>query len=87
MVDGYKEDLEKIQNCQNWGVGACPGQYGISVCLQHLDNNTLQGIPDIPDCPPMTGLLSKWSMRSSTVDNLPKLKINLFIPLDWKTLE
>ena len=30
----YMEDLKKLQNCQNWGVGACagmgtyPGQYG-----------------------------------------------------------
>ena len=34
MVDGYTENLEKSQNCQNWGVGAytgmgaCSGQYG-----------------------------------------------------------
>ena len=34
MVGGYTENLEKPQNCQNWGVGtcsgmgACSGQYG-----------------------------------------------------------
>ena len=33
MMDGYMENLEKPQNCQDWGVGtcagmvACPGQY------------------------------------------------------------
>ena len=25
----YMEDLKKPQNCQNWGVGACQGHYGI----------------------------------------------------------
>ena len=30
MVGGYTENLEKPQNCQNWGVGACSGQYGTS---------------------------------------------------------
>ena len=35
MVGGYMENLEKPQNCQNWGMGACKGmgtfseQYGI----------------------------------------------------------
>ena len=29
MVGGYMEELKKPQNCQNWGVGACPGQYGM----------------------------------------------------------
>ena len=24
MVGGYTEDLKKPQNCQNWGVSACP---------------------------------------------------------------
>jgi len=28
MVGGYMENLEKPQNCQNLGVGACLGQYG-----------------------------------------------------------
>ena len=28
MVGGYTENLEKQQNYQNWGVGACSGQYG-----------------------------------------------------------
>ena len=28
MVGGYTENLEKPQNCQNWGVDACSGQYG-----------------------------------------------------------
>ena len=28
MVGGYTENLEKPQNCQNWGVAACQGQYG-----------------------------------------------------------
>ena len=27
LVGGYMENLEKPQNCQNWGVGACLGQY------------------------------------------------------------
>ena len=74
-----KRTLKKYKTTKigGWAL-ACPGQYGISVCLQHLDNTTLQGIPDLPDCPPMTGLLSKWSMRSSTVDNLPKLKLKSF---------
>ena len=35
-VGGYTEDLKKTnkkkkQNCQNWEVGACPGQYGIGI--------------------------------------------------------
>ena len=36
MVGGYTENLEKPQNCQNWGVGTCvcmgtcPGQYSKS---------------------------------------------------------
>ena len=25
MVGGYTENLEKPQNCQNWGVGTCAG--------------------------------------------------------------
>ena len=29
MVGGYMENLKKPQNCQNWGVAACSGQYGI----------------------------------------------------------
>ena len=28
MVGGYTENLEKPQNCQNWGVDTCSGQYG-----------------------------------------------------------
>ena len=28
MVGGYTKNLEKPQNCQNWGVGTCLGQYG-----------------------------------------------------------
>ena len=31
MVGGYMENLEKPQNCQNWGVGTCSGQYGNSL--------------------------------------------------------
>ena len=27
------EDLQKPQNCQNWGVSACPGQYGSTTTL------------------------------------------------------
>ena len=27
------ENLEKPQNCQNWGVGACPGQHGTCTCM------------------------------------------------------
>ena len=29
MAGSYTENLKKPQNYQNWGVGACPGQYGI----------------------------------------------------------
>ena len=31
MVGGYTENIVKPQNCQNWGVGACSGQYGMYV--------------------------------------------------------
>ena len=35
MVGGYTGNPEKPQNCRNWGVGACPGQYG-----SHLPANS-----------------------------------------------
>ena len=35
-------------------------------------------VPTIPDSPPITGLLSKCSRRSITVENLPKPKLNSF---------
>ena len=31
MVGSYTENPEKPQNCQNWGVGTCPGQNGKTV--------------------------------------------------------
>ena len=33
MEGGYKKNPKKPQNCQNWCVGACPGQYSIVVCF------------------------------------------------------
>ena len=33
MEGSYMEDLQKPQNCQNWGVSACPGQYGSTTTL------------------------------------------------------
>ena len=36
MVGGYTEDLEKPQNCQNLGVGACPGQY--DTCMENVSS-------------------------------------------------
>ena len=39
MVGGYTENLEKLQNCQKWGVGACSGQYG--TCSLQVNAHTL----------------------------------------------
>ena len=42
MVGGYTENLEKPQNCQNWGVGACadmgtcPGQYCLRTWMARI---------------------------------------------------
>ena len=52
MVGGYIENLEKPQNCQNWGVGACSGvgaclgQYGIftCICVKGFSNHWIAGI-------------------------------------------
>ena len=33
MVGGYTENPEIPQNCQNWGMGACPGQYGSALLI------------------------------------------------------
>ena len=45
VVGGYKEDLEKPQNCQNRGVGTCPGQYGI--CFTRHAYYLIMHLPEI----------------------------------------
>ena len=40
MVGGYMENLEKPQNCQNWGVGAC---LGMGACSGQYGNQTTNG--------------------------------------------
>ena len=39
VMGGYTENLEKPQNCQKWGVGACSGQYG--TCILQVNAHTL----------------------------------------------
>ena len=46
----------------------------ISTSLQYIDIIRYHLVStDVPDSSPITSLLSKWSRRSSTVENLPKL--------------
>ena len=45
MVGGYKEDLEKPQNCQNRGVGTCPGQY--CICFTRHAYYLVMHLPEI----------------------------------------
>ena len=46
----------------------------ISTSLQYKDIIRYHLVStDVPDSSPITSLLSKWSRRSSTVENLPKL--------------
>ena len=46
--------------------------------LSHIDITRYTCTPDVPNSLPITGLLSKRSMRCSTVDNLPKPKLASF---------
>ena len=50
MVGSYTENSEKPQNCQNWGVGACPG---MGICLGHYGTcqPAKQGSPSPPILP------------------------------------
>ena len=44
MVGGYTENLEKPQNCQNWGVGACSGQYGDYMRPNTMSSRIISGV-------------------------------------------
>ena len=54
MVGGYMENLEKPQNCQNWGVGAClgmgacSGQYGSTQNYHHYHFVIEKSMCEIP---------------------------------------
>ena len=38
MVGSYTEDLAKLQNCKNWGVGTC---IEMGACLEHYSTQIL----------------------------------------------
>ena len=48
MESGSTENLKKPQNCQNWGVGACLGQYGMCQRIQLGVNRTILSIRKDP---------------------------------------